>query len=144
MADSKQIIKLDEKLVKDNLIDKNFKADYIKVHKMLNTHVRNTGKILTEETFQKGDEKLRKWLMTLYKKGASQEKLTSYLRCGLAHLCYDFIGSTYKSISTDDLVTRSLVSFKKRNFNKTFFKASTDTNQLKKNPAIKKKPIKKK
>ncbi|NCS93088.1 MAG: hypothetical protein GW761_04730 [Leptospira sp.] len=124
MADTKNIDKLDSKLIESGLIDPNLHTDYKKVHTFLNSHVRKNGKILTEETFSKGDTELRKWLMVLYKKGASQEKLTSYLRVGLAHLCYNFVESTYKQISVDDLVTRALLSFKKRKFHKTFFKLS--------------------
>jgi hypothetical protein len=124
MADSKNIIKLDAKLIESGLVDENFASDFKKVHSFLNSHVRKNGKILTEETFSKGDAELRQWLMLLYKKGASQEKLTSYLRIGLAHLCFDFIESTYKQISLDDLIARTLVSFKNRKFHKTFFKVA--------------------
>lgn len=126
MADSKNIAKLDAKLMESKLVDDSIAQDYKKVHSFLNTHVRKNGKILTEETFQKGDSELRQWLMVLYKKGASQEKLTSYLRIGLAHLCYDFVESTYSRIETDDLVTRALQSFKNRKFHKTFFKVATN------------------
>ena len=55
------------------------------------------------------------WLLTLHKQGASQEKLTGYLRCGLAHLNYDYIESQYRQIGIEDLVTRTLLSLKKRN-----------------------------
>jgi len=125
MAAEKIISKIDLKLIETGIISPDFKADYKKVHTRLNSHVRKTGKILTEETFEKGNEELRKWLMELYKKGASQEKLTSYMRCGLAHLCCDFIESTYESISLDDLIARTLQSFKKRKFNKSFFKVAS-------------------
>lgn len=124
MADSKNINKLDEKLVDAGIIDSEILADYKKVHTFLNTHVRKNGKILSESTFSIGEEELRQWLMLLYKKGASQDKLTSYLRVGLAHLCYDFVESSYKQISVDDLVARALVSFKNRKFHKTFFKVA--------------------
>jgi hypothetical protein len=155
MAELNAIKKLDLKLLENKIIDPEYRLDYKLVHSMLNTHVRKNGKILTEETFKKGDEKLRAWLMNLYKKGASQEKLTSYLRCGLAHLCYDFIESTYKRIPEDDLLSRALSSFKLRKFNTSFFRVAkselkakkkkpvkkTVKKAVKKKPVIKKKPI---
>jgi hypothetical protein len=148
MADTKNIDKLDSKLIESGLIDPNLHSDYKKVHTFLNSHVRKNGKILTEVTFSKGDVELRKWLMILYKKGATQEKLTSYLRVGLAHLCYNFVESTYKQISVDDLVTRALQSFKNRKFHKTFFKLSVAEAKTsvrgKKELRAKNKPVKKK
>ncbi|WCL49164.1 hypothetical protein [Leptospira sp. GIMC2001] len=148
MADTKNITKLDQRLIADKLIDSNLLGDYKKVHSFLNSHVRKNGKILTEETFSKGDAELRSWLMLLYKKGASQEKLTSYLRVGLAHLCFNFIESTYSQIPLDDLIGRTLVSFKKRNFHKTFFKVSLaeakDSVRGKQEIKDKKKAVKKK
>jgi len=124
MAETKMVADLDNKLMEEGIIDPSFMEDYKKVHSMLNTHVRKTGTILSEETFEKGDQKLRKWLIVLYKQGAPQEKLSSYLRCGLAHLCFDFIESSYKAISNDDLISRAIQSFKMRNFHKTYFKVS--------------------
>lgn len=124
MAETKLVVDLDKKLMGEGIIDPSFMEDYKKVHNMLNTHVRKTGRILSEETFEKGDQELRKWLIVLYKQGAPQEKLSSYLRCGLAHLCFDFIESSYKAISNDDLIARAIQSFKMRNFQKTYFKVS--------------------
>jgi hypothetical protein len=124
MAETKLVADLDKKLMEEGIIDPSFMEDYKKVHSMLNTHVRKTGKILSEETFDRGDQKLRKWLLVLFKQGAPQEKLSSYLRCGLAHLCFDFIESSYRSISNDDLIARAIQSFKMRNFHKTYFRVS--------------------
>ncbi len=140
MADGKLVSQLDKKLMEDGIINALYKSDYKKVHHLLNTHFKKSGSILTEESFKKGEEKLREWLIVLHKKGATQEKLSSYLRCGLAHLSFDFIESTYKTISKDDLITRSLQSLKLRGFHKTFFKAAPA--QIKKQ-SIKKKPVKK-
>ncbi len=122
MADSKLVALLDDKLLADRIIDKAYAADYQKVHKKLNTHVRNRGGTLTDELFAKGEEVLRSWLHVLSKQGASQEKLTSYLRCGLGHLCYDYVNSTYETIGPEDLATRALQSFKKRNYQKSFYR----------------------
>lgn len=126
MAVTKIVKDLDEKLMNDGTISNDFESDYEKVHKMLNTFMRQTGEVLTAENFDAGDAKLRDWLMILYKEGASQEKLTSYLRCGLAHLCYDFIQTQEENreLSTDELVTRALQSFKARKFNTKYFKAA--------------------
>ncbi len=139
MADSSLIAALDQKLMENDIIDPAFMNEYKKVHVLLNTYVRNSGKILTETNFEKGDQKLREWLQSLSKKGLSQEKLTSYLRCGLAHLCYDFIQSSYKSISNDDLITRSIQSFKMRNYNNSYFKTAVS----KIDEPVKKKAVKK-
>ena len=144
MADYRIVQKLDEKLIIDGVIDPAFRDDYQKVHSKLNSHLKKSGAILPKKTFEQGEQKLRKWLFELYRMGASQEKLTSYLRCGLAHLSFDFIESSYKSIDDDDLVARALVSFKNREFHKTYFKAAElKSSPVKKKP-VKKKPIKKK
>jgi hypothetical protein len=124
MADSKIVMRLDERLMKEEILSIDFKKDYQTVHDMLNTNMRRYGGKLPDENFNIGEEKLRDWLMILYKKGASQEKLTSYLRCGLAHLSFDHIASQNRTLPGSELITRSLQSFKLRKFNKTFFKVS--------------------
>ncbi len=101
-----------------------YSRDYKHVHSMLNNYMRRSGKELTQENFDKGDQKLRDWLMILHKEGASQEKLTSYLRCGLAHLSFDFIASQNRDLDNDELVTRALQSFKHRKYHKKFFRKS--------------------
>lgn len=123
MAEKNVIARLDHRLIEEGLVDPAFDKDYPLVHRFLNSHLRKNGKILTEETFQKGNEALRSWLTTLFGQGASQEKLTSYLRIGLAHLSFDFIESGFSTIGMDDLISRTLVSFKKRGFQRTFFRA---------------------
>ncbi|HNW26930.1 MAG TPA: hypothetical protein PKN50_00520 [Spirochaetota bacterium] len=142
MAEAKLVADLDKKLMEEGIIDPRYMEDYKKVHSMLNTHVRKTGKILSEETFDRGDQKLRKWLMVLFRQGAPQEKLSSYLRCGLAHLCFDFIESSYHAISADDLVARAIQSFKMRNFHKTYFRVAPT--EIKASSGKKKKAAKKK
>jgi hypothetical protein len=144
MAEIKTIKKMDLRLLENKIIDPEYRLDYKLVHGMLNTHVKKNGKILTEETFKKGDEKLRSWLMTLYKKGASQDKLTSYLRCGLAHLCFDFIESTYKRIPDDDLIARALSSFRLRKYHTSFFRVAKSEIKPKKKKPVKKTVKKKK
>lgn len=124
MADSKVVKILDSKLIEQGVISKDFSKEYKLVHSMLNSYMRRSGKILTQKNFDMGNEKLRDWLMILHKEGASQEKLTSYLRCGLAHLSFDFIASQNKDLSNGDLVTRALQSFKKRNYHKSFFRVA--------------------
>ncbi len=144
MADSKTVKILDDKLIEMKILDVQYKNEYSKVHKKLNSVLKKTGAILSDEIFKQGENELRAWLMLLYKKGASQEKLTAYLRCGLAHLSFDYIESSYKKIDVSDLITRALQSFKKRNYNKTFFKVSPGqvtgkkTKNVKKVKAVKK------
>lgn len=124
MADSKIIQRLDNRLMKDGYLSMDFKNDYQTVHDMLNTYMRRYGGKVPDENFKKGEEKLRDWLMILYKKGASQDKLTSYLRCGLAHLSYDYIASQNRKLPGSELITRSLQSFKLRKYHRTFFKVA--------------------
>jgi hypothetical protein len=145
MAEYRVIQKLDEKLMAGGIIGREYRADYRLVHSRLNSHFRKSGAILPEKVFESGELILRKWLMVLCKKGASQEKLTSYLRCGLAHLSFDFIESSYKSIDADDLIKRVLLSFKNRNFHKTYFKAAEIQQKAKPavRKAVKKKAVKK-
>ncbi len=124
MAENRLVARLDQKLMESGIVDPTLEKEYKKVHDMLNKNVRKTGKVLADENFKKGEQALRAWLMLLYKKGATQEKLTSYLRCGLAHLSFDYIESTYEQISIDELITRSMQSFRKRNYHNSFFRVS--------------------
>ena len=124
MAESRIVRNLDEKLVADGTVPKEYLADYGKIHSMLNTFMRRYGGALSDKNFKEGEKKLRDYLMVLHKKGASQEKLTAYLRIGLAHLSFDYIASNDPSLGTDDLIYRSLQSFKQRKFHKTFFKVA--------------------
>ena len=139
MADYKIIQKLDEKLIKEGIIDSAFREDFKKVHTKLNSNYKKSGAILPSKIFDKNEARLRKWLGELYKKGASQERLTSYLRCGLAHLSFDFIESSYKSIDKDDLITRAFLSFKNREYHKSYYKATDTAILVKKKRTIKKK-----
>ncbi len=143
MADYKIVQKLDGKLIAEGILDPAFKDDYKKVHSMLNAHYKKSGAVLPAKMFSKNESRLRKWLGELYKKGASQERLTSYLRCGLAHLSFDFIESSYQTIDKDDLLTRALLSFKNREFHKTYYKATGTAILVKKKRITKKKASKK-
>ncbi|MGA1866168.1 MAG: hypothetical protein ACMUFK_01730 [Thermoplasmatota archaeon] len=124
MADSRTVRMLDMKLIEEGILSKDFKKDYQTVHDMLNSYMRRSGGKLPEDNFRIGDRKLRDWLMILYKQGASQEKLTNYLRCGLGHLSFDHISSQNPGISASDLVTRSLQSLKLRKYHRSFFRVS--------------------
>jgi hypothetical protein len=139
MADYRIVQKLDNKLIAEKILDPAFKDDYKKVHSMLNANYKKSGAVLPSKIFAKNEARLRKWLGELYKKGASQERLTSYLRCGLAHLSFDFIESSYKTIDKDDLLIRALLSFKNREFHKTYYKATDTAILVKKKRTIKKK-----
>jgi hypothetical protein len=123
MADKKIVAKLDKKLTEQGIIKKEFEKDYEKVHTFLNKNNAAYDKYLRNDDFKKCENDLRSWLITLNKQGASQEKLTSYLRSGMAHLCFNYIRLKGEKPPADEHVTRALKSFKKRNFDKTFFKA---------------------
>jgi hypothetical protein len=125
MADKRIVSKLDEKLIDDCIIKPDFVNDYEKVHTFLNKDVKKYDIALSDEDFETGEKALRAWLNILDKKGASQEKLTSYLRVGLAHLCFDYIDLKTDKLTDDDHIKRALQSFKKRNYDKSFYKSST-------------------
>lgn len=122
MADKTIVKRLDAKLIKDNVIEEQYKKDYAKVHSNLNKKVKKYNSALKKDNFKLAENDLRDWLNTLNKLGATQEKLTSYLRCGLAHLCFDYIDLNVKKMTNDDHITRALQSFKKRKYDKSFYK----------------------
>ncbi len=124
MADKKIVTKLDKKLTEQGIINGDFEKDYGKVHTFLNKNNATYDKYLKNDDFKKCETELRKWLTTLNKQGASQEKLTSYLRCGMGHLCFNYIRIKGENPEPDEHVSRALKSFKKRKFDKMFFKAS--------------------
>jgi hypothetical protein len=126
MADKQGISKLDRKLVSDKVLKGAYKADFPLVHRKMNSIIKKTGTVLSDEVFEKGNKALRKWLDLLDRQGASQDKLTAYLRCGLAHLTYDYIGSQYKKIGVDDLLIRTVSSLKNRKLNASFYKPRED------------------
>ncbi|MBN2546641.1 MAG: hypothetical protein JXB50_12645 [Spirochaetes bacterium] len=124
MADKSIVKKLDGKLIKDNVIEKEYSRDYSKVHSFLNKKVKIYDNALKKENFKLAENDLRDWLNTLNKLGATQEKLTSYLRCGLAHLCFDYIDLNVRKMTNDEHITRALQSFKKRKYDKSYYKSS--------------------
>lgn len=124
MADKRVASQLDQKLIDSGIIAADFAKDYEKVHTFMNKDVKKYDKALGEEDFSVGEKALREWLNTLNKQGASQEKLTSYLRVGLAHLCFDYIDLKNEKLTDDEHVTRALQSFKKRHYDKSFYKSS--------------------
>nr|WP_243399514.1 hypothetical protein [Leptospira ellisii] len=83
MADSAIVRRLDARLIEDGILDPAFEEDYSLVHQKLNDEIHKSGRSAQpEETFSLGEKILRDWLHGLARQGASQEKLTSYLRCG--------------------------------------------------------------
>jgi hypothetical protein len=148
MADKKSIAKLDEKLVGMRIIQKRYAVDLPLVHRKMNSIIRKTGVVLSDEVFETGNAALRAWLFLLFKQGASQDKLTAYLRCGLAHLTFDYVGSQYKQIGVEDLIARTLGSLKNRKLHTSFFKPPKESEKTPvssgKTPVAKKKiePIK--
>jgi hypothetical protein len=67
MADSKVVKELDSKLMEQGVISKEYSRDYKIVHKMLNSYMKRTGKILTQKNFDRGNEKLRDYLVPVYR-----------------------------------------------------------------------------
>lgn len=126
MADKKSMTRLDERLVGLGIVSGAFLAEFPLVHRKMNSIVRKTGAELSDSVFESGNAELRAWLTVLFKRGASQEKLTAYLRCALAHLTYDFIESQYHQIDLDDLISRAIVSLKKRKLHTSFFKPAQE------------------
>lgn len=137
MADKKGIRMLDEKLAAMDILPEALIDDLPLVHKKMNSIVKKTGAVLSDEVFETGTAALRKWLIMLDKQGASQEKLTAYLRSGLAHLTYDYLESQFKQIGLEDLVTRTLVSMKKRKLHLSYYKAPAENAAPKKSTAKK-------
>jgi hypothetical protein len=126
MADKKSMTRLDERLVGLGIVSGAFLAEFPLVHRKMNSIVRKTGAELSDSVFESGNAELRAWLTVLSKRGASQDKLTAYLRCALAHLTYDFIESQYHQIDHDDLISRVIVSLKKRKLHTSFFKPAQE------------------
>ena len=58
MADSKTVMILDVKLIEMKILDPQYKKDYIKVHKKLNSLIKKTGAILSDEVFKLGENQL--------------------------------------------------------------------------------------
>ncbi|RHX86299.1 hypothetical protein [Leptospira stimsonii] len=147
MADSAIVRKLDLRLIEDGILDSAFLEDYSLVHQKLNEEFHKTGRSAQPEAnFELGEKILREWLHGLTRQGASQDKLTSYLRCGLAHLSYDLIESSNEGMETsdvDELIGRALVSFKNRDFEKTFFRANVEDKVVVKKASAKKAATKK-
>jgi len=109
------------------IVKKAYRADLPLVHRKMNSIIRKTGTVLSDAVFDEGNEALRDWLDLLSRQGASQDKHTSYLRCGRAHLTYDYISSQYKKIGTEDLISRTITSLKVRRLNTSFFKPREDS-----------------
>ena len=125
MANKTIVAKLDLKLQENEIIDPKYAKDYEKVHVFLNKQVKKYDRALKEDDFSVAETDLRAWLNTLHKQGAAREKLNSYLKCGLAHLCFDYIDLKNAKLSKEEHVTRAFQSFKKRNYNKSYFRPST-------------------
>lgn len=143
MADKKSMMRLDERLVSMGVVSGQFLAELPLVHRKMNSIVKKTGAILSDEVFETGNAELRSWLSLLSKRGATQEKLTAYLRCGLAHLTYDFIESQFHLIGAEDLSSRVIVSLKNRKLHTSFFKPTSEPHapRVKRNTAAKGKVV---
>ena len=106
--------------------------DYNIVHSRIDYGVKWYGGNHREIDEWHSEEGLRSWLNGLVSKGAYQEKLTVYLRCGLFHLAlddadvrqYDEDPEGYENLPWDKIFEGALKSAIKRGYHKKYFKKS--------------------
>ncbi|EJO77690.1 hypothetical protein LEP1GSC045_1444 [Leptospira interrogans serovar Pomona str. Kennewicki LC82-25] len=112
MTDSVLIQKLNARLIDEGILDRTFEEDYSIVHQKLNEEIfKIENPSLPEINFELGEKFLKNWLTGLSHQGTSQDKLTNYLRCGLAHLSYEYIKSNDQEIEIDDKIESTIVFF---------------------------------
>ncbi|AAS70779.1 hypothetical protein GS518_10950 [Leptospira interrogans] len=125
MTDSVLIQKLNARLIDEGILDRTFEENYSIVYQKLNEEIfKIENPSLPEINFELGEKFLKNWLTGLSHQGISQDKLTNYLRCGLAHLSYEYIKSNDQEIEIDDKIESTIVFFKNRNFEKSFFRSN--------------------
>ncbi|WP_061261771.1 hypothetical protein [Leptospira interrogans] len=125
MTDSALIQKLNARLIDEGILDRTFEENYSIVYQKLNEEIfKIENPSLPEINFELGEKFLKNWLTGLSHQGISQDKLTNYLRCGLAHLSYEYIKSNDQEIEIDDKIESTIVFFKNRNFEKSFFRSN--------------------
>jgi hypothetical protein len=118
MPDIELLTGLDLALMEQGIIDFRFSDEYHTVHEAMRKFRSRRSANFSAADLLEGEKYLRRWLGRLRSKGYDKEKLVSFLRCGLGHLCYDFIEFTYEMISPEDIVRKSLVSFQSRDFHR--------------------------
>jgi hypothetical protein len=116
MPDIVMLTGLDRKLIEEGIIDPEYTGEYYIVHEKMKSFRAGTGKYFSTDDLAGGEDFLRKMLEELEKEGHPRGKLTNFLRCGLAHLCYDFIEFTYELIPEEEIIQRSVESMVNRNY----------------------------
>ena len=80
-------LQFDQHLIDRNYLPDNF--DYNVVHNRIDYGVKWYGGKHREKDWYHSEEGFRDWLYGMSNRGASQEKLTAYLRCGMGHFSLD-------------------------------------------------------
>lgn len=125
MPDIELLTGLDRVLIDNGIIEETYTGEYYTVHEAMKRFRAGTGVYFSTRNLAEGEAYLRKWLARLGTKGAAKKKLTSFLRCGLAHLCYDFIEFTFECIPPEEITQRALLSFTGRNYHRATLSAGT-------------------
>ncbi|EQA61275.1 hypothetical protein [Leptospira alexanderi] len=113
---------MDARRIEDNILDGNFKEDDSFVLRKLDEEISRIEKSAQPEiNFKSGEKILKDWLHEFSLRDTSQEKLTNYLRCELAHLSFDYIESDKETEELDDLIEHALVFLKNRDLERSFF-----------------------
>jgi hypothetical protein len=128
MPDIELLTGLDRALIDRGIIAGEYAGEYGDVHAAMTRFRAGTGVYFSTKNLADGESYLRKWLTRLGAEGAPNKKLTSFLRCGLAHLCHDFIEFTFECIPPEEIAEKALASFMSRNYHRAAL------------PAAKKKP----
>jgi hypothetical protein len=118
MPDIELLTGLDRALIDRGIIAGAYAGEYYEVHATMKRFRAGTGVYFSTKNLAGGESYLRKWLARLGAQGAPRKKLTSFLRCGLAHLCHDFIEFTFECIPPEEIVEKALASFMSRNYHR--------------------------
>jgi hypothetical protein len=104
--------------------------DYDIVHARIDRGVQWYGGAHRELDFYHSEDGLRDWLTGMQNRGAAQDKLTAYLRCGLAHFAldeadtrwYDRDPEGYVTLPWDKVYEGALKSMLALGLHRKFFK----------------------
>lgn len=142
MHDIEILTLMDRALIEQGIIDPGFTEECIPIHESMRHFRSETGRNFSTGDLQNGERYLRQWLKQVHDKGASEAKLITMLRCGLGHLCYDFVEFTYEMIHPEDIVGKAIASFKSRNYHTAVFMppAAAGSGNRPSRPAPRKKP----
>ena len=122
MSDIEVVTIMDRALIEQGIIDPAFSNECLPVHDIMKQFRSEAGRNFSTMDLQNGEKYLRHWLREAHEEGASEAKLITMLRCGLGHLCYDFIEFTYEMMNPEDIVRLAVESFKSRNYHTAVYK----------------------